>query len=69
MLHTRNCKTLHEYLNKDQYDVHRLTEMLQEEFGELVNTTKVELAEYYQKEIKTLRHYFSLVDAKVAELY
>jgi len=70
MLHTRNCKALHEYLNKDQYDVQRLSQMLIEEFGEEhVNKTKEELEAYYKKDIKTLRHYFSLVDARVAEMY
>jgi len=47
MLHTRNCKNLHEYLNKDKFDVARLESMLQEEFGDLIDSTKFTLNDYF----------------------
>ena len=34
MFHTRNCKTVHEYLNKDLYDIEGLDRELREYFGE-----------------------------------
>lgn len=44
MFHTRNCKTLHEYLNKDKYDVNKLSEMLIEEFSpQVVNNLTSDL--------------------------
>ena len=70
MFHTRNCKTLHDYLNKDLYDVARLSEMLNKEFTpELVNKTKETLEKYYNKSVTNLRQYFTLIDARVAEKY
>lgn len=47
-MHTRNCKRVHDYLNKDQYDMAKLTLMLEEEFGEqiLVDST-AQLEEYF----------------------
>ena len=69
MLHTRNCKHLHEYLNKDRFDVARLNKMLEEEFGELVNKTKTHLQEYFNTSIGNIREYFTLLDARIAELY
>lgn len=56
MFHTRNCKTVHDYLNKDQYDVKRLEDMLNEEFTpELISQTRQYLQTYFNKEINTLR--------------
>jgi hypothetical protein len=56
MFHTRNCKVLHEYLNKDKYDIERLDRMLKEEFSpELVKKMSDELAEYYKAEVTNLR--------------
>ena len=69
MLHTRNCKNLHEYLNKDKYDVAKLEKMLSEEFGELVNTTTSSLSKHYGHNISSIRDYFTSVDAIVAEMY
>jgi hypothetical protein len=44
--------------------------MLYEEFGhKLVNDTKAELELYYNKSITGLKRYFSLVDARITELY
>jgi hypothetical protein len=44
--------------------------MLLKEFGDdLVQQTESDLKEYFGQEIETLKQYFQLVDAKVAELY
>lgn len=51
MIHTRNCKTLHEYLNKDQFDVELLNRMLYEYFGDHVNKTELVLEDYFKKDI------------------
>lgn len=69
MLHTRNCKNLHEYLNKDRFDVAKLQRMLNEEFGELVGSTTTTLNQYFQQNITNIREYFTLIDAIVAEMY
>ena len=70
MMHTRNCKTLHEYLNKDKFDVELLHRMVREYFGEdNVKTTEDALEAYFQRDILTLRQYFTLLDATVAEKY
>lgn len=70
MMHTRNCKTLHEYLNKDKFDVALLEQMLKDYFGEAdVRKTEEILEAYFEKDIQTLRQYFTLLDATVAEKY
>jgi hypothetical protein len=70
MMHTRNCKTLHDYLNKDQFDIALLYNMVKEYFGhDLVLSTEEMLELYYNREITNLRQYFALVDARVAEYY
>ena len=70
MFHTRNCKTLHEYLNKDKYDIYLLDTMLHEYFTpEVVKECKAHLEEHYNATIKNLRDYFTLIDARVAEKY
>jgi hypothetical protein len=33
MMHTLNCKKVHDYLNKDQFDMAKLDSMLRHEFG------------------------------------
>lgn len=44
--------------------------MLNNEFGEgLVNETRGELETYFNKTVTTVKQYFSLVDARVAEFY
>lgn len=49
MMHTRNCKTLHEYLNKDKFDVELLQRMLKEYFGhEEVAKTEDILEAYFK---------------------
>jgi len=70
MMHTRNCKTLHEYLNKDKFDVELLSRMLKEYFGhdEVIRTEAI-LEEYFKADVQTLRQYFTLLDATVAEKY
>eukprot|EP00351_Strombidinopsis_sp_SopsisLIS2011_P000401 CAMPEP_0116878820 /NCGR_PEP_ID=MMETSP0463-20121206/10576_1 /TAXON_ID=181622 /ORGANISM="Strombidinopsis sp, Strain SopsisLIS2011" /LENGTH=101 /DNA_ID=CAMNT_0004527435 /DNA_START=390 /DNA_END=695 /DNA_ORIENTATION=- len=56
MLHTRNCKTVHNYLNKDQYDVEGVEKMMDEEFGEeYVKQTKQMLQEHFGVEVNGLR--------------
>jgi hypothetical protein len=69
MLHTRNCKHLHEYLNKDKFDVDRLDRMMKEEFGEKYYVIKKDLEDYFGLNITNVREYFNLIDARVAELY
>ena len=34
MMHTRNCKTVHDYLNKDEFDMERLDREMKQYFGE-----------------------------------
>ena len=69
MLHTRNCKHLHEYLNKDKFDVNRLWTMIQDEFKGDFELAKTELQNYFSHDIKSIREFFTLLDAKIAELY
>lgn len=70
MLHTRNCKKVHNYLNKDEYDVEGLERMMDEEFGaDYVKETKAMLKEHFGKEVDGLRQYFTLLDAITAEYY
>lgn len=70
MFHTRNCKVLHEFLNKDKYDMEQLHFNLVKTFGrELVDHTQYLLEGRYDKQITNLRQYFALLDALVAELY
>jgi len=69
MMHTRNCKTVHDYLNKDLWDMKRLERMLDEEMGEdVVKETKAKLLAYWKIEPKNIRDYFEQLDARVAEL-
>jgi hypothetical protein len=69
MLHTRNCKTLHEYLYYNKFDMDLLSSMLNDHFGELVSETETHLEEYFGRDITNVRQYWALVDAKVAEMY
>eukprot|EP00347_Sterkiella_histriomuscorum_P023311 403335134 len=70
MMHTRNCRTLHKYLNEDQFDVELLENMMTDYFGDnVINATKDVLEEYFQKNITKLRQFFTLLDATVAEHY
>ena len=70
MLHTRNCKFLHDYLNQDKFDIVLLEGMLKDYFGhEFFESTKQDLEKYFNQEITNLRQYFTLLDAKVAEMY
>ncbi len=70
MMHTRNCKVLDKYLNKDQFDVQRLEAMLTEHFGsELIESTNKRLEQHFNKTITNFRTRFELTDALVAELY
>jgi hypothetical protein len=40
MMHTRNCKRVHDYLNKDEWDMDLLEKLLIEEVGEMnINET------------------------------
>ena len=69
MMHTRNCKKVHDFLNKDQFDIVRLYEMVRSEFGrtEVANLNQ-KLSEYFQMPSKNVRDYFEMLDARVAEL-
>lgn len=33
MMHTRNCKNVHDYLNKDLFDMQKLENLLKDEVG------------------------------------
>jgi len=54
-MHTRNCKVLDRYLNKDEFDVALLEKMLYDEFGPLVDSTKERLEKHFNKTIDNLR--------------
>lgn len=48
MFHTRNCKTVHNYLNEDKYDIELLDRMLKDTFGhDFVEKKRQELAAHY----------------------
>ena len=69
MMHTRNCKTVHDYLNKDQWDMKRLEKMLDETIGaDVVEETKKKVMEYWNETPNNIRDYFEMLDARVAEL-
>ena len=64
-----HCKTVHDYLNKDQWDMKRLERMLNEEIGEdIVKQTRAKMLAYWKNEPKDIRGYFEQLDARVAEL-
>lgn len=70
MMHTANCKTLHKYLSHDKYDMERLHQMVYDHFGRpMIDEIETLLEQYYEKDITTLKQYFNLIDAKVAEMY
>ena len=70
MLHTRNCRTLHKYLNQDQFDVKLLEQMMDDYFGqENINKTRAIMENYFGRNITKLRQYFTYLDATVAEHY
>ena len=69
MMHTRNCKTVHNYLNKDKWDMKRLERMMDETFGkDLVDETRKKVIDYWKHDINNIRDYFEMLDARVAEL-
>ena len=69
MMHTRNCKRVHSYLNDDLFDMELLDKMMREEFGsDNVDRDIKVLEKHFKKEIKNLRDYFSALDGRVAEL-
>lgn len=69
MMHTRNCKRVHDYLNKDRWDMARLEKNLRAEFGEdFYQETKAKMEKYWGEPVKNLRDYFEMLDARVAEL-
>ena len=69
MMHTRNCKNVHDYLNNDGFDMDQLLKMVVREFGrENVEETTVKLEKYFGIQITNLRQYFEALDARVAEL-
>mmetsp|Transcript_16585 Transcript_16585/g.28233 ORF Transcript_16585/g.28233 Transcript_16585/m.28233 type:complete len:252 (+) Transcript_16585:541-1296(+) len=69
MMHTRNCKRVHDYLNKNHFDMDRLELMVNEHFGEqYVLETKAKLEKHFNFKIKNLKDYFEGLDSRVAEL-
>ena len=47
----------------------RLDQMLQDQIGkDIVDKTKEKMVSYWKEEIKTIRDYFEMLDARVAEL-
>ncbi len=69
MMHTKNCKTVHEYLNKDLFDHEDLYLKLQEYYADIFVELKDYLETYFRKPIENLRNFFTLADGMVAELY
>jgi len=56
MMHTRNCKTLHKYLNEDKFDVEMLEKMMLEYFSEeTINSTKAILEKSFDRNVTKLR--------------
>ena len=69
MMHTRNCKRVHDHLNKDRFDMVRLDKMLEEYFGQQnVADTKLILEKYFGQPVKNVRDYFEMLDARIAEM-
>jgi hypothetical protein len=69
MMHTRNCKKVHDYLTKDLFDMDLLERLLRINIGdELVNDTWKKLEDHFQQKASNLRDYFEMLDSRVAEL-
>ena len=67
MMHTRNCKTVHDYLNKDLWDKARLEREMDEDIGaDIVAEMRKKVSKYWNMEIKDIRDYFEMLDARVA---
>jgi hypothetical protein len=69
MMHTRNCKKVHDYLTKDLFDMDLLERLLRINIGdELINDTWKKLEDHFQQKASNLRDYFEMLDSRVAEL-
>ena len=69
MMHTMNCKRVHDYLNKDKFDMQRLEREMTEYFGAaLVEQTKLELKAHFGLPADNIRSFFEMLDARVAEI-
>jgi len=68
-MHTKNCKNVHHFITRD-FDDKALLQKLITKFGqEYYQETKEILQDRFGEEIDGLMHYFSLIDANVAEYY
>ena len=68
MMHTRNCKSVHQYLNEDLFDMDLLEKMVEKEFGqENIQRTKEIVEARFGEKANNLRDYFEMLDARVAE--
>ncbi|TNV77816.1 hypothetical protein FGO68_gene13688 [Halteria grandinella] len=69
-MHTSNCLNLHTYLNQDLFDHQGLYELLEVKFPNgMINSISKELSHTYNRSITSLRHFFTTIDAHIAELY
>ena len=51
MMHTRNCKTVHDFLNKDQFDMVQLEKDMRQVFGsDYIDETQKKLVKYFENE-------------------
>ena len=69
-MHTTSCKRVHDYINKDRFNMSLLQEKMINEVGtENYEKTKTEMERYWKLPVKNLRTYFEMIDARTAELY
>ena len=70
MMHTRNCKNVHKYLNNDRFDVQAVESMLDDTFSaQKVRKARNTVAKHFNDEPSDLRKFFNMLDALIAEMY
>ena len=68
-MHTRNCKKVHDHLNKDLYDADLIYSMMVDYFGQdNINSTYSQLEEWFGFPADSIRSMFKMVDARACEL-
>ena len=67
MMHTRNCARVHNFLNKDEYNITFIEELVESNFDR--KGIEALLEPHFNRKIETLKNFFVLVDAYIAELY
>ena len=69
-MHTTSCKRVHDYINKDRFNMSLLQEKITNQIGkENYEKTKKDMEAYWKLPVKNLRTYFEMIDARTAELY